>query len=867
MSLRTVFTRVFSLPFLPILLAPFILMAPVYLSGQAMFWGTPALQFVPWWHWAWETLRAGHLPLWNPLVGMGAPLVANYQSALFYPPTWIYLLLDALGGVSWLAWGQAILVAMHLAWAGVGMALLARRLCLGELAQTISGLAFGLSSYLVARSGFLSINAAGAWVPWILLAATPLVESDPAVLRSTSNNSKEFLDFSSSTLHRNFSLQFLGLVICLAMQLFAGHAQTSWYTWLLLGLWVGFWGWQRGNRFESTTRDERISKHLRGLLTNWLKLGLALLLAISLASVQLLPTAEYLLQSQRSTAVDYNLAMQYSAWPWRFLSLLAPNFFGNPVQGDYWGYANYWEDALYIGVLPLLLALVALFKGLIGKVAPDKASSHQQTGVSKNIRSGGKPTLTAINPPPVVRVTLVRFLFFLISISVIFALGKNTPIFPWLYEHIPTFSMFQAPARWLLWTEFSLALLAGIGGDLWRRPEKRALYWTRLATAGAFAVSLGAGLAWYLMGVISPTFIRATALAGIWGLSAGGLSLTATRPETETQTKSGIKRLWAWGVAIFCATDLLIAGWGLNPGTNVDLYSHSSPLAAQVHELTGDKRIYLSASDEQEIKFEHFLRFDTFDPGEDWQGMRAVLLPNINMLDGIASANNFDPLVPARYARWMAALEDANLGKKTSLLELMGVGAIEKIDPQAPQGVRFDLLANGKGERMRWVPCAQSARDEQDAWQQTWEEGVDFSKTVILESRDLTVNSSGPDCQDMRDDIKISLLSETPDRLVIQLSNSSPGWFMLSDAWYPGWNAWVDGKPEPVLKADYLFRAVQVKAGEHQIVMAYNPLSFWLGLVTSLVAGLALAGYTFKVLLEWRRAGSFKPSSEGWTQR
>jgi hypothetical protein len=48
--------------------------------------------------------------------------------------------------------------------------------------------------------------------------------------------------------------------------------------------------------------------------------------------------------------------MTYSLWPWRFLSLLSPNIFGTPANGTYQGYANYWEDAIYVGVLPLLLA-------------------------------------------------------------------------------------------------------------------------------------------------------------------------------------------------------------------------------------------------------------------------------------------------------------------------------------------------------------------------------------------------------------------------------------------------------------------------------------------------------------------------------
>ena len=165
--------RIFSLPHLPIWLAPFVLLAPVYLTGKALFWGTPLLQFGPWWSYAWQTLLAGHLPLWDPLLGMGAPLLANYQSALLYPPNWIYLALYGLAGVPLMAWGMALIAALHLVWAAVGMAAIARRLGLGVLAQAVSGLAFGLSGYLVARLGFLSITSTAAWLPWVLLYLTP----------------------------------------------------------------------------------------------------------------------------------------------------------------------------------------------------------------------------------------------------------------------------------------------------------------------------------------------------------------------------------------------------------------------------------------------------------------------------------------------------------------------------------------------------------------------------------------------------------------------------------------------------------------------------------------------------------------------
>ncbi|MCZ7542814.1 MAG: hypothetical protein M5R40_04420 [Anaerolineae bacterium] len=63
-----------------------IMFAPLFM-GEALFWGLPATQFVPWRDFAFAELAAGRLPLWNPYLGGGAPLLANYQTAFFYPPT------------------------------------------------------------------------------------------------------------------------------------------------------------------------------------------------------------------------------------------------------------------------------------------------------------------------------------------------------------------------------------------------------------------------------------------------------------------------------------------------------------------------------------------------------------------------------------------------------------------------------------------------------------------------------------------------------------------------------------------------------------------------------------------------------------
>jgi hypothetical protein len=744
-----------------VFVAPFILMAPVWLAGKALYWGTPSTQFIPWWWQAWQSLQAGEWPLWNPLVGMGAPLMANYQSAIFYPPNWLYFGLAALGGLPWMAWGQAILLAAHLAWAGWGMLNLLKRLGLGELGQTVGALAFGMSGYLVARAHFLSINAAVAWLPWILLAAFELVQ-EPKSRRAV-----------------------LKLALCLGLQWLAGHAQIAWYSLLFTIAWTAFWAWQQGSG--------------RNFALVALRFAAAGAIAFGLAAVQLIPTAEYLLQSQRAAQVGSELAMTYSLWPWRLITLVAPNFFGNPAQGTAWGYGNYWEDAMYVGLLPLLIAVAMIFA--LRRVRENKS--------------------------------LIIFLSGAVLVSFVLALGKNTPIFPWLYEFVPTFDMFQGPTRFSLWAVFALAVLAALGVERWRRPMRRGLYWSRLAAAGAGAIALGAGLASMLGAAgrveIEPTFIAASVSAAVVALGAAMLNLQAP------QKKLGSAH-WKWLVALLLAADLLYAGWGLNPGGTIDVYKEDAGLHAALREELGTGRLYLPAADEEVLKFDYLFQFADFD-AEDPRGIRATLLPNIGILDGIASANNFDPLVPARYENWIAVLNDASAETQAAMLARMNVSVIETVIPNEGASVLFTPVATLP--RARWVNCALGVEDGERALDLVRSGEYAAEEIVIIEGSMDELCGTG-------ELGLVEIAASSANRVLVNANAPGGGWLVLADTFYPGWHAYANGNELPIYAADGLFRAVPLAAGESSIEFVYKPLSFNAGLVLSLVTWPAM-------LLFWRR--------------
>ena len=803
-------------------LLPFLWLAPVYLGGKALFWGTPALQFYPWWHWAAQTLLAGHLPLWNPLLGMGAPLFANYQSALLYPPVWALLALDVIGGLPLLAWGGTLIAAAHLAWAAWGMVRLTRSLGLGDLAQTVAGMAFGMSGYLTARLGlFPGMIFAAAWLPWVLL----------GVERLARRPQKGW-----------FTPEVRFLALAAGMQLLSGHAQTTWYTFLLAGLWYVVRS--TGYRVQGT------GYRVQG--TGYVRLGLAFLTGALLAAPQLLATAEYLLASQRASAYAYEQAMVYSFWPWRILGLIAPGMFGSPVNGDYWGYAAFWEDALYLGILPLGLA-VGWWVGGLG--SRDWGTGNRDWGLGirrlghrfSGRRAAAEPltsqplTPNSLTPNPATpnlatpNPLTPAFLLLLSLASLLLALGDNTPLFPWLYRHAPTFDMFQAPTRWNIWLEFALALGAAYGAERWRRPSGRALYWARLGPAGAFAVTLGAGAGWLLLQGNADlerllTMVRAFALMGLWGVGAGLLTIFHPRPRRE-----GVKhlppRLFPWLATGWLALDLLTAAWGLAPSVPLSFYSRGAVSAPQVRAAleTSGGRLFLPAEDERELKFERFFRFPDFHAVADWDTLRDTMLPDLFLAEGIASANNFDPLLPAEYVRWTETLAEAPPSLREWMLNRMAVSVVERANPPV-SGAEASFQTRESLPRWRWEPCGR-VLEEEAAW-----EAVRAAPqgTVILSGAQAPPEGACFPPGEAR----ILKIAESPQSLRFQVQTESPGWFILADVWYPQWQARLDGERVPLWKADTLFRGVYLPAGEHEVAFVYRPWWRWSILLS--LAALAL---------------------------
>ena len=115
----------------------------------------------------------------------------------------------------------------------------------------------------------------------------------------------------------------------------------------------------------------------------------------------------------------------------------------------------------------------------------------------------------------------------------------------------------------------------------------------------------------------------------------------------------------------------------------------------------------------------------------------------------------------------------------------------------------------------------------------------DGFSTVVLEGKDVKTEARS------KTGMSVPIQVDSPDRLEMTVDCPQGGYLVLTDTFFPGWQATVDGKSAEILRANYLFRAVPVDAGQHKVVFTYRPLSFTLafllfvaGLLSAVVFGL-----------------------------
>ena len=156
----------------------------------------------------------------------------------------------------------------------------------------------------------------------------------------------------------------------------------------------------------------------------------------------------------------------------------------------------------------------------------------------------------------------------------------------------------------------------------------------------------------------------------------------------------------------------------------------------------------------------------------------------------------------------------------------MGVHKLFNKSYLSPYTISLKETSENYGQ-VRWASCGISARDGDYALAMIWAGEVLGPENVLLEKEGPLIcnEESHPEM----------IWNRMPNSVSIFIDAETDGYLVLADTWYPGWQAKVDGEITEIIHADYLFRAIEVPEGTHQIEFKYVPNSFYIGLTLSII--------------------------------
>ena len=417
----------------------------------------------------------------------------------------------------------------------------------------------------------------------------------------------------------------------------------------------------------------------------------------------------------------------------------------------------------------------------------------------------------------------IRFFTVATLMTLLYALGKYTPVFYLLYEYLPGVALYRRPAD----ATFVLCgLLAIVSGYLIHRLLDGTLqprYW-QFVVAKVVVLTLAsvsillAQWAGMFESVVAPL---------LWGLlfflaAAGALALAHY---LASHSAAGA----AMVLAVFCVLDF---GWNNAPNESTGLPS------SQYDALRADSK------DETLALLKSKLKTAAAPDRRDRVEMIGVAyhFPNIGLIHDLDHLYGHNPLRLALFEDTTGAPDTvaAVRGPFTPLLpsyrspleDLFGVRflalgqPIEKLDPSV-KSEDLPLVGRTKDAYIYENPRALPRVLLATQWQKAdfaamlrnggWPD-VDYRRTVLLENAPSVVPAG-----DTSGTVRILRYENT--NIEIEADAPSGGFVVLNDVWHPWWRASVDGKPADILKANVLFRAIAVPPGKHVVRFTFEPLS------------------------------------------
>jgi len=768
-----------------------------------------AYQFAPWRRFARESLLAGHLPLWNPYSLAGTPFIATQQTAVFYP---INLLLLAVPFERTFVWSALL----RLWTAGMLTFLLARRLGLSPMPALISAFAFMLSGFLVVGIGHPHTGVA-LWLPGVALAVEVALAAHTraAVLRSV------------ALMALLVGIQFTGGHIETSADILFGTGLYALIRWHQLGWW----------------RAGALGTRLRPLLA----CGAGVVLGTGIGAVQLLPFLEWLPLSEEAGNRAAGAAfVLFDPGFWKQLLLLPlfvfPNIYNKPTWEDPyfnflpWG-RNYHSDMLYVGVLPFLLAVVALIR--CWRTAPV-------------VRAWGIVGLVALG----------RALYL--------------PVFDW-FNHLPLLELGK-PHMLRLVGSFSVCMLAGFGAQALFADGTRSEARTGGLWRGLCAGVVAAGVALMLIGKLVLAAHPGRLVALDVGLAKNFHQSIGDEPRPEASLEREARRMaentisafrlrnvgmyapaaiaagalligWVarrrgWSaefrgaILVLAAGDLVGFAWGYNPTVSRSAFYPAPPIVAT---LAPDTTLFRFTATRRDLGADAHMMFGLSDVrGLDfptrWYATYAGLVPEHVHWRKITFDGYDSPLLRVLNLKYVFAQQDR---------VPLSPDRVERVIP-AGRGRLWQVRNPQPRSFMVYQARPVGTDDEAAALLRQDPEAV-FSRVLLsADAGDLPGGAADP--TKGQGAAEVSTIEYGPVRSAWRVRTDRPGYLFTGDAYYPGWKAELDGQPARLYRANLAFRVVRVPAGEHMVVHRFEPRSVRVGLA---IAAVSLVIVLFLLIAAW----------------
>lgn len=734
-------------------------------------------------------IAAGEWPLFNHWNGLGRPFLADPQNAVFYPFTLLFTALP-------LKLAYPLHLWLHSLIAATGAYRLARGMRLRREAALFAAITFAFGGFMIGHRAHFAMQAAAAWLPWIVwqqdrllrLSRTRL-DSDPAELQTRKR-------------HGSRKLQEIALLATfIALQCFAGHFQMVLLTLFGCVILVACeFDWRKW-KMPAAPRQRR------SLFSKFLPIASAWVLAIGLFAVQLLPTALYARICERADWSYWEFTQNSYALP-SLLTFLNPFLFGNRVPnetvGPYWGPSHQCEQLSFIGVVALLLALVALRSEF--RVDPRR-----------------------------------RRWFYLLIGAALLALGRYGPLCPLLWL-LPGSEAFRGPARALLLIQLALAILAATVIDDLARPVSPAHVRLRAALLRwrqrrwvfvALLIVVPFALAWAAVPWLT-TAGRENALQALSPLRWSHLLVIASVCAAVFALTEAARR-WQqprilWLLPLVAAVELSFIGWTVDvPREPINFASAARPDAANEwlgFTMLDNRRLWTVTMQEDQ------------KPGE-YDDPLTKCVARTNLLEPKRVLTDYGPLQPKRFVRafamepWGAALQPAELLNDAELLRNANVGWILLCDDSLP--------APHDGRLVTTTPRGDRLYSRDDCRDDVWFADASARGAARIEWQSNHAARIWFDCRPARDD-----QSPPPQALVVSLIAT------------PGWSASFAGEALPVGVHNDQFLSIAIPPEAHGFVsLRYDAPGLSTGMTISLIAlGVLVAFFTMPLWSQRRRPAS-----------